>query len=117
MNQNNVLKTLKSLIDEPKTLEELKIWYLDNYPDSNFYKFMVKILKYQLVYIPKFGKSEKPPFDILVSDDIKTITNFMFLGNKLLNKFINNLLVNHLANDNEEIETIEEKLEKLIPNE
>ena len=117
MNEDHVLQTLKNLIDNPKTLNQLKGWYLENFPESSFNKFMVKILKYQFVYIPKFGKSEKPPFDIYVSENIKTITNLIVLKNKLLNQFIDEHLINQLESDIIEEKVLEEKLERLIPNE
>jgi hypothetical protein len=116
MNQPNVLRALKTLIDEPKTLNELRTWYTRNFPESNFYQFMLKIMKYQLVYIPKFGKSEKPPFDIFVSENIKTITNLIILKNKLLNQFIDDRLINQLQEEQSEEDELEEKLEKIIPN-
>ena len=84
----NVLMTLKYLLYGPITVENLKDWYTKNFPDSNFYKLMIKLTKNQMIVIPNIGKSKNPPFNVYITEDIKKIVNIIDLKNKLLKRFI-----------------------------
>jgi hypothetical protein len=84
----DVIMTLKYLLYGPLTVENLKKWYLDNFPEGNFYRLIIKLIKNQMIVIPNIGKSKNPPFNIYIAEDLKKIVNLIELKNKLLKRFI-----------------------------
>lgn len=88
LDREDVINSLKFMANNPKSLAELKDWYTEEYPQNNFYKLAAKLLKNQMIYIPNFGKTKKPPFTAYVTDDIKTIVNLLNLKSKLIDNFI-----------------------------
>ncbi|MFX1461271.1 MAG: hypothetical protein ACFFBT_17635, partial [Promethearchaeota archaeon] len=91
LNKENTIKTLKYLLENPISLLQLKEWYTHNFPNQNFYSLIIKLMKYQMIYIPDFDKYKKAPFRIYVSDKIKSIINLTLFKNKLLNSYIEEL--------------------------
>jgi len=91
LNKENAIKTLNYILDNPISLLQLKEWYSQNFPNQNFYSLIIKLMKYQMIYIPDFGSYKKVPFRIYVSDKIKAIINLTLFKNKLLNSYIEEL--------------------------
>jgi hypothetical protein len=86
--KKNILMTLKFLSFGPITIEKLRDWYSTKFPENNFYKLMLKLIKNHLIVIPNVGKSKNPPFNMYITEDIKKIINLIDLKNRLLKLFI-----------------------------
>jgi len=84
----DVIMTLKYLLYGPIKVENLKKWYISNFPEGNFYRLIIKLIKNQMILIPNIGKSKNPPFNIYIAEDLKKIVNLIELKNKLLKRFI-----------------------------
>jgi len=112
LNKENAIKTLKYLLDNPISLLQLKDWYSHNFPNLNFYNLIIKLMKYQMIYIPDSDKYKKAPFRIYVSDKIKSIINLTLFKNKLLNSFIEELQESALKPQ----ESQDGKLKELLDN-
>jgi small GTP-binding protein len=103
--EKDVFLTLKFLIFGPITYEILRDWYSKKFPDNNFYKLMIKLIKNHMITIPLVGKSKTPPFNVYIDEDIRQIINLISLKNKLLKRFIN-------KRQRESSETIEKRTEE-----
>ena len=86
--KKDVHATLKFLSLSSITLGKLRDWYSTKFPDNNFYKLLIKLIRYHLITIPNVGKSKTPPFNVYMSEDIKKIINLIDLKNRLLKRFI-----------------------------
>jgi hypothetical protein len=101
---------LNYLSDGPITIENLKEWYTNKYPDDNFYKLIRNLITVQMIVIPNVGKSKNPPFNVYIAEDIKPITRLISLKNKLLKTFMNK----HQEESPEAIEKRAKKLQEII---
>lgn len=108
--KENTLMILNYLSDGPITIENLKEWYTNKYPDDNFYKLIRNLITLQMISIPNVGKSKNPPFNVYIAEDIKTITRLISLKNKLLKLFIKN----HQKESPEVIKKRTRKLQEII---
>ena len=106
----DVLMTLKYLLYGPITVENLKEWYIKNYPEGNFYRLIIKLIKNQMILIPNIGKSKNPPFNIYIAEDLKKIVNIIVLKNALLKRFIKK----HRIDSPESIEEKSKELHRII---
>ena len=105
-----ILMTLKYLLYGSITVENLKKWYIENFPEGNFYKIIIKLIKNQMILIPNIGKSKNPPFNIYIAEDLKKIVNLIELKNNLLKRFIKK----HQVDSPEVIEKKSKELHKII---
>jgi len=108
--KENTLMILNYLSDGPITIENLKEWYTNKYPDDNFYKLIRNLITLQMISIPNVGKSKNPPFNVYIAEDIKPITRLISLKNKLLKLFIKN----HQKESPEVIKKRTRKLQEII---
>lgn len=115
LDREDVLLTLKLISDGPKPIAHLKNWYNIKYPELNFYKLLLKLVKNQMIYIPKFGEKKKPPFELYVSDDIKTIANILILKTRLLNSFLEKRQASELKSMQINSKSLRKQLEKTLP--
>ncbi|MGB5912267.1 MAG: hypothetical protein WBH31_13820 [Promethearchaeia archaeon] len=117
LNKKNAIKTLKYLLDNPISLLQLKDWYSHNFPNQNFYSLIIKLMKYQMIYIPDFGKYKKAPFRIHVSDKIKAIINLTLFKNRLLNSYIEELQESASKPQESQARDLKELLDNTLINE
>jgi len=110
--KENILMILKYLSRGPITIENLKEWYTNKYPDNNFYKLIRNLITAQMIIIPNVGRSKNPPFNVYIAEDIKTITRLISLKNRLLKMFIKN----HQKESPEAIEKRARNLQEIIEN-
>lgn len=110
--KENTLMILNYLSDGPITIENLKEWYTNKYPDDNFYKLIRNLITLQMIVIPNVGKSKNPPFNVYIAEDIKALVRLISLKNRLLKTFIDN----HQKENPEEIEKRAKKLQEIIEN-
>ncbi|NVM17212.1 MAG: hypothetical protein HWN80_05805 [Candidatus Lokiarchaeota archaeon] len=108
--KENILTILNYLSRGPITIENLKEWYINKYPDDNFYKLIRNLITAQMVSIPNVSKSKNPPFNVYIAEDIKTIIGLISLKNRLLKNFIEN----HQKESPEAIEKRAQKLQEII---
>ena len=108
--KENILMILKYLSRGPITIENLKEWYTNKYPDNNFYKLIRNLITAQMIIIPNVGRSKNPPFNVYIAEDIKTIIRLISLKNRLLKMFVNN----HQEESPEAIEKRTRKLQEII---
>lgn len=106
----DVLMTLKYLLYGPITVENLKEWYTANFPNGNFYKLLIKLIRNQMILIPNIGKSKNPPFNIYIVEDLKKIVNIIELKNALLKRFIRK----HQTESTEAIEKKSKEIHKIM---
>jgi len=104
--KKNVLTTLKFLSFGPITLEKLRDWHSTKFPENNFYKLLIRLIKNHLIIIPNVGKSKIPPFNVYIAEDIKRIISLIDLKNRLLKRFIK-------MRQKESFETIEKRSKEL----
>jgi hypothetical protein len=112
LEKENVLSILKYISDGPRTLKSLKNWYINKYPDNNFYKLIRNLITFQMISIPNVDKSRTPPFNIYVAEDVKAITRLIGLKNRLLKTFIKN----HHKESTEAINKRTKELQDFIEN-
>jgi len=110
--KENIFMILKYLSRGPITIENLKEWYTNKYPDDNFYKLIRNLITVQMIVIPNVGRSKNPPFNVYIAEDIKTIVRFISLKNRLLKEFINK----HQKENPEVIEKRARNLQEIIEN-
>jgi len=108
--KENILMILKYLSRGPITIENLKEWYTNKYPDSNFYKLIRNLITAQMIIIPNVGRSKNPPFNVYIAEDIKTIIRLISLKNRLLKMFVKK----HQEESPEAIEKRARKLQEII---
>ena len=108
--KENILMILEYLSDGPITIENLKEWYTNKYPDDNFYKLIRNLITLQMIGIPNVGKSKNPPFNVYIAEDIKSIVRLISLKNRLLKTFMNK----HQEESPEAIEKRAKKLQEII---
>ncbi|MFX1495119.1 MAG: hypothetical protein ACFFBZ_12610 [Promethearchaeota archaeon] len=90
LERNDVIQTLELLGTKPVPIIELKVWYNEKFPHTNFYKILTTLFRNHLVFIPKIGGRRKPPFKIQIKKEIKTIVGLISLKNRLIKKYIQN---------------------------
>jgi len=110
--KENILMTLKFLSHGPITIENLKKWYTEKYPDDNFYKLIRNLIKVQMIIIPNVGKSKNPPFNVYIAEDIIRIIKLIGLKNRLLKMFVKK----YNKESSEEIEKRTKELQEIIEN-
>lgn len=88
LEKTDTLEILKLLSNNPVPINSLKKWYLETFPHRNFHRLITNLYKYHLVNIPKIGGRKKPPFNVYITKEVKTIINLVVLKNKLIKKFI-----------------------------
>jgi len=110
--KEHVFMILKYLSRGPITIENLKEWYTNKYPDINFYKLIRYLITAQMIRIPNVGGSKNPPFNVYIAEDVKTIIRLISLKNRLLKMFIKN----HQEESPEVIEKRERNLQEIIEN-
>ena len=108
--KENILMVLKYLSRGPITIENLKEWYTNKYPDYNFYKLIRNLIKAQMIIIPNVGRSKNPPFNVYIAEDIKTIIRLISLKNRLLKMFVKK----HQEESSEAIEKRTRKVQEII---
>jgi len=74
--KKDALATLKLLSLGSITLGKLRDWYSTKFPDNNFYKLLIKLIRYHLITIPNVGKSKTPPFDVYIEKRSKELEEF-----------------------------------------
>ena len=110
--KENIFMILKHLSQGPITIENLKEWYTNKYPNNNFYKLIRNLISLQMIIIPNVGRSKNPPFNVYIAEDIKTIVRFISLKNRLLKEFINK----HTKESPKAIEKRARNLQEIIEN-
>ena len=110
--KENVFTILKYLSRGPITIENLKEWYTNKYPDDNFYKLIRNLITVQMIIVPNVGGSKNPPFKVYIAEDVKTIIRLISLKNRLLKMFIKN----HQKESSEAIQKRSKKLQEIIEN-
>lgn len=86
--KENTLMTLKFLSHGPVTIEILKEWYTNKFPENNFYNLIRRLIKAQMIIIPNVGRSKIPPFDVYIAENIRRIISLISLKNRLLKRFV-----------------------------
>jgi hypothetical protein len=59
LNRKYIYDTLQELSEGVLTLEELKEWFIERFPDNDFEKMIATLLDEQLVFINQIGRVEK----------------------------------------------------------
>ena len=108
--KENILMILKYLSRGPITIENLKEWYTNKYPDNNFYKLIRNLITAQMITIPNVGRSKNPPFNVYIAEDIITIIRLISLKNRLLKMFVKK----HQEESSEAIEKRTRKVQEII---
>ena len=108
--KENILMILKYLSQGPITIENLKEWYTNKYPDNNFYKLIRNLITVQMITIPKVGRSKSPPFNVYIAEDIKSIVRLISLKNRLLKTFMDK----HQKESPEAIEKRASKVQEIL---
>lgn len=88
LENKDVMKTLELLSKSPISIKDLEKWYIKTFPHNNFHRRISTLFKYHLINIPKIGGRKKAPFNVHISDEVKTIANLVKLKNNLIKKFI-----------------------------
>jgi hypothetical protein len=111
LDEKDVLETLGYLSRGSIALEDLKTWYTKQFPDKNFHKMMVTLLKTHMVNIPKINGKKKSPFMLHISKEIKTVIKLIITKNTLIKQFLrNNLKVQPFEEETQELHAFLQKV-------
>ena len=80
LNKDYILSLLREIYRESKTLKNLREWFINHYPEKNFYKTIRKLLKKEIIEINQIGQVDNY---IILSDEAIVLTHLIYVINLL----------------------------------